>query len=254
MSRFVYVALCLALLLTIVSCKKEENPAKAYPSTTPGVTVPQGQLLTNPQQVSYAIGLNIGQNLFRQGFTPEMYEADVELILDGLRDVLAGKPSKLTPEQLQTAMQEYQAKAQEKLTKQREEQQRPIKEAAEKMAELGRKEGVKTTESGLQYEVLTEGSGAKPKATDKVKVHYKGILLDGKVFGDTFKTGQPVTLSLGGVIPGWSEGLQLMPVGSKYRFHVPPQLGYGEKGSPPVVPPHAILLFEIELLGIENGG
>lgn len=112
-------------------------------------------------------------------------------------------------------------------------------------------EGVQTTASGLQYKVITEGSGAKPTASSTVTVHYKGTLVDGTQFDSSYDRGEPTTFPLNGVIAGWTEGLQLMPVGSKYMFYIPPELGYGARGISGVIPPNAVLIFEVELLGIE---
>jgi FKBP-type peptidyl-prolyl cis-trans isomerase FkpA len=119
------------------------------------------------------------------------------------------------------------------------------------LAENRKKEGVMTTVSGLQYKVIEAGSGAKPKATDTVRVHYRGRLVDGKVFDSSYDRGQPISFGLNQVIRGWTEGLQLMPVGSKYELYIPSALGYGERGAGGVIPPNATLIFEVELLGIE---
>lgn len=114
-----------------------------------------------------------------------------------------------------------------------------------------KREGVKVTESGLQYEVVTQGDGNKPKATDQVKVHYEGTLTSGEVFDSSYQRGEPITFGLNQVIKGWTEGVQLMPVGSTYRFVIPYELAYGEAGSPPAIPPKATLVFKVELIGIE---
>ena len=126
------------------------------------------------------------------------------------------------------------------------------KEEGEKfLAENGKREGVKTTASGLQYEVLEATLGQKPKATDSVKVHYEGTLIDGTVFDSSYKRGEPISFPLSGVIKGWTEGLQLMSVGSKFKFFIPYQLAYGERGAGGSIPPYAALIFTVELLGIE---
>ena len=126
------------------------------------------------------------------------------------------------------------------------------KEEGEKfLAENGKREGVQTTASGLQYEVLESSIGQKPKATDKVKVHYEGTLIDGTVFDSSYKRGEPISFPLNGVIKGWTEGLQLMSIGSKYKFFIPYQLAYGERGAGASIPPYAALIFTVELLGIE---
>ena len=126
------------------------------------------------------------------------------------------------------------------------------KEEGEKfLAENGKREGVKTTASGLQYEVLEATLGQKPKATDSVKVHYEGTLINGTVFDSSYKRGEPISFPLSGVIKGWTEGLQLMSVGSKFKFFIPYQLAYGERGAGGSIPPYAALIFTVELLGIE---
>ena len=126
------------------------------------------------------------------------------------------------------------------------------KEEGEKfLAENGKREGVKTTASGLQYEVLETTLGQKPKATDSVKVHYEGKLIDGSIFDSSYKRGEPISFPLSGVIKGWTEGLQLMSVGSKFKFFIPYQLAYGERGAGGSIPPYAALIFTVELLGIE---
>ena len=118
------------------------------------------------------------------------------------------------------------------------------------LADNAKKEGVQTTASGLQYMVLEQGTGAKPKATDRVTVHYKGTFIDGKTFDSSYDRNEPAEFALNGVIKGWTEGVQLMPVGSKYRFFLPYQLGYGERGAGGAIPPYSALIFEVELLGI----
>jgi len=123
-------------------------------------------------------------------------------------------------------------------------------EEAEFMAENAREEGVRTTASGLQYRVVEEGSGPRPAMNSKVRVHYQGSLLNGEVFDSSITRGEPLDLTLTQVIPGWTEGLQLMPVGSKYRFFIPSELGYGERGAGQAIPPCAALIFDVELLGI----
>ena len=115
----------------------------------------------------------------------------------------------------------------------------------------GKKEGVTTTASGLQYKVIKAGTGAHPKATDTVNVHYKGTFLDGKTFDSSYDRGQPISFPLNGVIAGWTEGVQLMPVGSTYEFYIPPNLAYGERGASGAIPPNATLIFDVELLGVQ---
>jgi FKBP-type peptidyl-prolyl cis-trans isomerase len=190
---------------------------------------------------SYSLGMLIGGNIKGSGIS-----VDPAAFLAGLKDVLDGKATKYTAAQAQAAVQSAVQVAQSK---------KGAAGAAEGKAFLEsnkKKAGVKTTDSGLQYEVLTEGKGAKPKATDTVKVHYEGKLLSGKVFDSSIARGQPATFPLNGVIKGWTEGVQLMSVGSKYRFYVPSDLAYGERGAGEDIGPNATLIFEVELLSIEK--
>lgn len=216
-----------------------------------GVSAVQAQdLATDKDKVSYMIGMDVGQNLgqFKD-------EVDVDVLVRGLRDAMTGSDTQLSQEQAaevrQQFMQRMQAQAQEQRV-QAAQNNRTEGEAF--LAENGKKAGVTTTDSGLQYEVISSGDGAKPKATDRVRVHYVGTLLDGTKFDSSIDRGEPAEFPLNGVIPGWTEGLQLMPVGSKYRFYIPSELAYGEQGTPGPIGPNATLTFEVELLEIVNAG
>ncbi|MCK9490105.1 MAG: FKBP-type peptidyl-prolyl cis-trans isomerase [Xanthomonadales bacterium] len=216
-----------------------------------GVSAVQAQdLATDKDKVSYMIGMDVGQNLgqFKD-------EVDVDVLVRGLRDAMTGGDTQLSQEQAaevrQQFMQRMQTQAQEQRV-QAAENNRTEGEAF--LAENGKKAGVTTTDSGLQYEVISSGDGAKPKATDRVRVHYVGTLLDGTKFDSSIDRGEPAEFPLNGVIPGWTEGLQLMPVGSKYRFTIPSELAYGEQGTPGPIGPNATLSFEVELLEIVNAG
>lgn len=216
-----------------------------------GVGAVQAQdLATDKDKVSYMIGMDVGQNLgqFKD-------EVDVDVLVRGLRDAMDGKETQLTQEQAaevrQQFMQRMQAQAQQQRV-QAAETNRAEGEAF--LAENGKKAGVTTTDSGLQYEVITAGDGPRPKATDRVRVHYVGTLLDGTKFDSSIDRGEPAEFPLNGVIPGWTEGLQLMPVGSKYKFYIPSELAYGEQGTPGPIGPNATLTFEVELLEIVNVG
>jgi FKBP-type peptidyl-prolyl cis-trans isomerase FklB len=197
-------------------------------------------------RASYVIGLNMARNLKAQEVP-----VNAELIIQGLRDGMAGT-SVLTDAEIQAAMQEFQ---QEMTAK----QESKMKELADKNKKEGEafleankgKPGVKTTASGLQYEIVTEGSGASPKATDEVTVHYKGTLIDGTVFDSSYQRNQPATFTLNQVIPGWTEGVQLTKPGGKIKLYIPSALGYGERGAGGTIGPNAVLLFEVELLSVQ---
>ena len=197
-------------------------------------------------KTSYAIGWQTGQSFVRQ----EM-EIDEESLMQGLREGLAGGESKWTDEEMGAALQELQRTM--RARQQAKAKEQSTSNAAEGTAFLesnGAREGVTTTESGLQYEVLTAGDGAKPAATDTVTVHYRGTLLDGTEFDSSYARNQPATFPLSGVIGGWTEGLQLMGIGAKWKFFIPSELAYGMRGSPPKIGPGVTLIFEVELLEI----
>ena len=206
--------------------------------------VDKSELSTPKLKSSYVIGVNIGKGMKQQGL-----DADFDMILKGMKDGAAGTPA-LTDEEMQQAMMELQKEMQGKAA---ELGTKSKKEGEEFLAANKSKEGVKTTPSGLQYKVLKEGKGPKPKATDTVKVHYRGTLLNGTEFDSSYKRGEPVEFALDQVIKGWTEGLQLMPVGSKYEFWIPSQLAYGEPGNRGI-PPNSTLVFEVELLDIVKPG
>ena len=168
-------------------------------------------------------------------------------------DALAGRPSRMTDAEIQSALQGFSAKMQEKQAAESKAQaERNAAAGKAFLAENGRKPGVVTTASGLQYRVLKAGNGPKPAAGATVKVHYVGTLLDGTKFDSSYDRGEPMTFPLGGVIRGWTEALQLMPVGSKYKLWLPPELAYGPQGTPGgPIPPDATLVFEVELLGLQ---
>ena len=198
-------------------------------------------------KASYATGVNIGRQLNQQGA-----EIHIPSLAQGLADVFDGSELQLTDEEMRQAMVEYQAHLQAAQTQRRAElAERNQEEGAAYLEENGSRDGVTTTESGLQYEVLTTGSGPRPAATDEVSVHYQGTLIDGTEF-DSSLDGDPVTFPLNRVIAGWTEGLQLMNVGSKYRFVIPGNLAYGVQGRGPLIGPNATLVFEVELIGITD--
>ena len=192
-------------------------------------------------KISYAIGLSMGQNLMGSGVTSLEY-ADLAA---GIKDVLEKNQPQISYQEAQQVLGKFFSELEKKIAGQ-------AKATGETfLAENAKREGVKVTESGLQYEVLKATIGQKPKATDKVRVHYEGTLIDGTVFDSSYKRGESITFGLNQVIKGWTEGLQLMSIGSKYKLYLPYQLAYGERGAGANIPPYAALIFTVELLGIE---
>ena len=192
-------------------------------------------------KISYALGLSMGQNLMGSGVTSLDY-ADLAA---GIKDVLEKNQPQISYQEAQQVLGQFFQELEAKIAG-------AAKAEGEKfLAENKKREGVQVTASGLQYEVLEATIGQKPKATDTVKVHYEGTLIDGTVFDSSYKRGESISFPLNGVIKGWTEGLQLMSVGSKYKFFIPYQLAYGERGAGQQIPPYAALIFTVELLGIE---
>jgi len=194
------------------------------------------------------IGSGLGANLKKQSV-----EVDSTLLSQGLKDAMSGGKTRLTQEEAQAVLKEVQTEVQK-------EQQAKMKEAADKnkgegeafLAANKSKDGVVTLPSGLQYKILTAGTGPKPTASDSVKCNYRGTLINGTEFDSSYKRGQPATFGVGQVIKGWTEALQLMPVGSKWQLVVPASLAYGERGAGAEIGPNATLIFEVELLSIEE--
>ena len=243
-------ALTVAMMLALSACKAEQKPvnvaadkAEAGKAATDKTGIPG--LPNEKEQVSYTIGMAMGKQL-----SEIKDEVNLDTVVKALRTQMAGEKSLVTDEQAQQIMQDFGKKMQAKQIAKMMEEGKTNQEKGDKfLAENGKKQGVVTTASGLQYQVITAGTGPKPTTADGVKVHYKGTLLDGKEFDSSYKRGEPAVLPLGGVIPGWSEGLQLMPVGSKYKFWIPAKLAYGEQ-APPMIGPNQMLEFEVELLEI----
>lgn len=200
---------------------------------------------TTEQRASYGIGRQMGDQLARGSFEG----VDVEAVITGLRDSYAGEGLRVPAEQIQAAFNEI-------TQRMREAQEARAREAAAAgeafLAENARREGVVTLESGLQYEVITAGEegGERPTASSKVRTHYHGTFIDGKVFDSSYERNQPAEFPVGGVIAGWTEALQLMTKGAKWRLYVPYQLAYGAQGSPGGIPPYSTLIFDVELLDI----
>jgi FKBP-type peptidyl-prolyl cis-trans isomerase len=204
-------------------------------------TEPVIELKTVGDKVSYAVGLNIGRNLQQQGL-----DVDIKLLTAGIVASLAGTEPALTNEEIQAALVEYQA-----------EQTKASTQIVQKFLEdNAKKKGVKQTKSGMQYLVLREGSGEKPTTKSTVSTHYRGMLVNGNVFDESYKgdapteADRPVSFGVTQVIAGWTEALQMMKVGAKYRLFIPPELAYGERGQA-TIPPNSLLIFDIELVGVK---
>jgi FKBP-type peptidyl-prolyl cis-trans isomerase FklB len=204
--------------------------------------------LTNPKQkTSYAVGVNIGSSLKAQEL-----DVDVKALTAGISDALADKPALTQQEVREVLMKLQQDMMAQRDAKNKAEGEKNLKAGDEFLAANAKKDGVKTTASGLQYKVIKSGTGETPKLTDTVKVHYHGTLIDGTVFDSSVQRGEPITFPVSGVIPGWTEALQLMKVGDKWQLFIPTKLAYGERSPTPKIPSDSVLIFEVELLGIEK--
>ena len=215
--------------------------------TTTAATKPKPLVLeTEKDKQSYAVGLNVGQSLHRDGI-----DVDPKIVLQGLQDAMSGGKVLLTDDQIKTVMTELQTQVRQK----QEEKRQALAESNKKdgaafLAANATKPGVVTLPSGLQYKILTPGTGPKPTASDSVVCNYRGTLLDNTEFDSSYKRGQPATFPVSGVIKGWTEALQLMPVGSKWQLFIPPDLAYGERPQGPGGP-NSTLVFEVELMSIQ---
>jgi FKBP-type peptidyl-prolyl cis-trans isomerase FklB len=199
------------------------------------------------QKASYAIGMDIGANFKRQDL-----DVDAKALAAGLADTLAGK-TQLTEAESKQVLQEFRTQMMAKMeARQKTEGEKNAREGEAFLAGNAKKEGVKTTASGLQYKVIKSGTGKTPKATDTVKVHYHGTLVDGSVFDSSVQRGEPATFPVDQVIPGWTEVLQLMKEGDKWQVYIPGKLAYGERSPSPKIGPNSTLVFDVELLSIEK--
>jgi FKBP-type peptidyl-prolyl cis-trans isomerase FkpA/FKBP-type peptidyl-prolyl cis-trans isomerase FklB len=222
-------------MVSLAACQQQAEPGA------------NASLETADQKASYGIGRNIGQ-----GLVPMAERIDVDAFARGLRDALNERDPAVSQAVLDTTLQTFQMALQEaQQQKMAEEAESNQAEADSFLATNAEREGVRTTDSGLQYEVIEEGDGPKPGPDDQVTVHYRGTLPDGTQFDSSYDRGEPATFGVQGVIPGFAEGLQLMSVGSKYKLYIPPDLGYGPRGQGPI-PPNSTLIFELELLDIVN--
>jgi FKBP-type peptidyl-prolyl cis-trans isomerase len=229
MKQFLILIIALIPILTLASCGDKED-------------------MSSVEKFSYALGMDTGRLLLNLET-----EIDSAAFKRGVDDVLKEKEPLLTPEEVAAIKAEMFTKIRmsqaEKLKLLSEKNKR---EGEEFLANNRKRDDVITTKSGLQYNVIRKGNGPRPKQTDKVKAHYRGSFVDGTEFDSSYQRGEPAIFQLDEVFPGWTEALQLMNVGSKYRFFIPSNLAYGEQGAPPVIGPNAMLIFEIELLGIEE--
>lgn len=247
------LAAAIALALTAAGCQQDGKPAsdKAADAATEATDAKADKAIagleTKKEQVSYMVGMSIGKNL--EGIKEEI---DLDVVEKAMRAMVAGEKPLMDEKQAQEIgaafAQEMQIK---QIAKNAADAKKNLEEGGAFLAENAKKPGVQTTASGLQYQVVSEGKGPKPDADDVVKVHYKGTLIDGEVFDSSYDRGEPATFPLAAVVPGWQEGLQLMPVGSKFKLWIPGKLGYGDK-VPPGAPigPNATLVFDVELLEI----
>jgi FKBP-type peptidyl-prolyl cis-trans isomerase FklB len=197
--------------------------------------------------VSYSIGLDFGKNMKRQSV-----ELNLDQLLRGIKDGVNGATPAMSDTEIQACMTTFQKEMMTKMAdKAKVEGEKNMKEGEAFLAANKKKPGVVTLPSGLQYKILKEGTGKSPKATDTVTTHYRGTTIDGKEFDSSYKRGEPATFPLNRVIPGWTEALQHMKIGSKWEIYVPSHLGYGESGAGQDIGPNATLIFEVELLGIK---
>lgn len=245
-----YVTLAAAVLIAVVGvvgAQQSGQPAQQPAAQSAQPAAPQaGKPESVQDRAAYVIGFNLGRQLKQNDIN-----ANTDLIVKGLKDGVGGSEGLLTEQEMQEAMQAFQ---QQVMTQQQEKQKiQGEKNKAEGEAFLAKNKEraeVKTTASGLQYEVLKEGTGPQPKATDSVTVHYRGTLMNGTEFDSSYGRGEPATFILNQVIPGWTEGVQLMKAGSKYKFYIPSALGYGERGAGGDIGPNAPLIFEVELISV----
>ena len=199
-------------------------------------------------KLSYALGLGIGRQLSQMGAA----DLNIDDFAQAVKDMVDGKEPQVATAEAQQIVEDFFRKQEERQRAEAAEKYKGAKSEGEKyLSENAKKEGVVTLPSGLQYQVLKEGNGKSPKATDKVVCHYEGMLIDGTMFDSSLQRGEPATFPLNGVIAGWTEGLQLMKEGAKYRFFIPYQLGYGEGGAGSSIPPFATLVFDVELIEVK---
>lgn len=232
------------LAMTILASSCQGQNAKEIASKS------DVKMSTDLDSLSYAIGLDIGKNLKMS----DLDNINIEIMSNGMLAAFKGDESVMNQQKTQDIISKYVQKLQQKKQEESGKQLQGNKDKCSKfLADNAKKSGVKTLPSGLQYSVIKEGKGAKPKETDVVKTHYHGTLIDGTVFDSSVDRGEPATFPVNGVIKGWVEALQLMSVGSKWKLFVPSDLAYGDNGMPPTIGPGETLIFEVELISIETG-
>jgi len=228
------------LSLGLLACNNSTTEAK------PAATALQ--LKSQQDRVSYSIGHNIGNNLKQQKI-----DVTANALIQGLRDGISGGKLLMTEDEMKATMQKFQTDQMAKMKKKQQETANKNNQEGEKfLAENGKKAGVVSLESGLQYKITEAGTGKKPSATDTVVVNYRGSLIDGSEFDSSYKRGQPATFPVNGVIPGWTEALQLMKAGAKWQLFIPAKLAYGERGAGGMIGPNSTLIFDVELIEIKT--
>src|SRR5580658_7452722 len=237
-----------AAIVLLGNALAQQTPPATTPPTSAAGSPTASAFKTQKDKISYAIGMNIGTTLHRQSV-----EVDPKVLQQGLEDALSGGKTLLSDDEARATLTEFQTEMRKKMQeKMQAEGEANKKDGAAFLAANKAKDGVVTLPSGLQYKILTPGTGPKPTATDSVICNYRGTLIDGKEFDSSYKRGQPATFPVSGVIKGWTEALQLMPVGSKWQLFVPSDLAYGDRGAGPDIGPGATLVFEVELLSIQE--
>ncbi len=255
MQKFLLPISCLSLALSFSTMATAQQtstapskPGAAAGSKSASSSASSSPYTTDKEKASYAIGMNIGKSLQHDGL-----EVDANVVAQGLKDAMSGAPSKISEADAQDAM----GKLRTQVMAKKQEEQAHAGDANKKagdqfMAANKSKEGVVTLPDGLQYKIVKAGTGPKPKATDTVEVNYRGTTIDGNEFDSSYKRGKPETLGVNQVIKGWTEALELMPVGSKWQLVIPPDLAYGPNGAGGVIGPNSTLVFDIELLSIKG--
>ncbi len=220
-----------------------------FTACTPEEPKTELTLTTAKERISYTIGVNIGQD-----FSSQKMDIDADVLITGLKDAMAGKEPRLTEEEMATEIQTFQQEMQAKMEAEMQATTEDNLKAGEAfLAENAKQEGVVVTESGLQYKVIEPGAGDSPQPDDVATVHYRGTLVDGTQFDSSIDRGQPASFPVGGVIPGWTEALQLMKPGAKWQLFIPSNLAYGERGAGQNIGPNSVLIFDVELISVEKG-